>query len=134
MSVDSLIDRLDGDPGYIRFLLVERPYIRSALLARGVCMDEEARTLAYPSTIGNALHNDLIEIEQWLDSLAPRDRRLILDWAEGQSSRPSFGGSQMGRINRLVKAYINERSAGRSRPSRGGHERGAAHPEERLDG
>jgi hypothetical protein len=108
VSVDSIIDRVGGDPGYIRFLLVERPYIRSALTARGVFLDEEARTLAYPSTIGNSLHNDIIAIESWLETLSPQDQKLIDDWASRQTAKPVFGGTQMGRIYRLIEAFIHE--------------------------
>lgn len=109
MSVDSIIDSLGGDPGYIKFLLAERPYIRSALMARGVCFDEEARTLAYPTSIGNSLHNDLIEIERWLTTLSPQDKDLLNGWASGSTARPAFGGTQLGRINRLIEAFIHER-------------------------
>lgn len=114
MSVDSIIDQVGGSPGYIRFLLAERVYIRSALDARGVCLDEEARTLMYPTSIGNSLHNDLIEIERWIETLSSHDRRLLDGWAERLPIKPVYAGTQMGRINRLVEAYINERETTRA--------------------
>lgn len=85
MSVDSLVNELDGDPLYVRYLLAELPYIRSALYARGVCLDEEARISQHSSSIGNALHLDVIELESWFHGLSPSDQNLLLDWVENKS-------------------------------------------------
>lgn len=85
MSIDSLVSELDGDPLYVRYLLGELPYIKSALFARGVCLDEEARTEQHSSSIGNALHLDVIELESWFGGLAPQDQELLVDWVVYQS-------------------------------------------------
>ncbi len=112
MSVDSLIDKLCGDPEYVKFLLVERPRIRSAIEARPPLPDEESRVEAFSTTIGNPLHNELIELEQWLDSLAPQDRDLLLDWAE-KAGRQSVGSKRIGRRQggsraaKLIKQYAD---------------------------
>lgn len=80
MSIDSIIDSIEGDPRYIRFLLLNQPYIRSSLLARGVCLDEEYLTMRFSDSIGNALHLDMIEVETWLSGLDPQSQRLIAQW------------------------------------------------------
>lgn len=92
MSIDSLVAQLDGDPLYVRYLLGELPYIKSALYARGVCLDEEARTLQHSASIGNALHLDVIELESWFSGLAPQDQEILTDWVINQSpSRQPYG-------------------------------------------
>lgn len=80
MSIDALVAELDGDPLYVRYLLGEMPYIKSALYARGVCLDEESRATQHSSTIGNALHLDIIELESWFKGLAPQDQELLIQW------------------------------------------------------
>lgn len=80
MSIDSLVAELDGDPMYVKYLLGELPYIKSALYARGVCLDEEARASQHSATIGNALHLDIIELESWFSGLSPQDQELLIQW------------------------------------------------------
>lgn len=104
-DIDYVIDSITGDPDYIKFLLVERPYIRSALEAKGFEFDPVARTLAYSSGIGNALHNDVIELEIWLNGLSPQDRNLLLRWAESAGDRVSLGVASMRRIRGLISQY-----------------------------
>lgn len=119
MSVDSVVDAVGGDPGYIRFLIAERHAIRSALEARSAPLDPDTRTLAYPSSIGNSLHLDLIEVERWLATLPSPDRRLLDDWAHRQTTRPAYGGSKLGRINRLIEAYVNAEETSQAAPRLG---------------
>lgn len=115
MSVDTLVESLGGDPGYVRFLLVERPYIRSAMTRMNAILDAEARSLSYSTVVGNALHNDLIELESWLRTLSPRDRNLLLRWAEGEEIRPVFGRARTAstqgsrRVRRLLQQYEESR-------------------------
>jgi hypothetical protein len=109
MSVDAIINRVSGDPSYIEFLLVERHNIRSALEAKGMCFDEEW-TQAYPSTIGNALHCDLIELEMWLDELSVQDRAIVELWADGQLERPTYGQAKIRRARSLLRRFA-ERNA-----------------------
>lgn len=103
MNVESLIDSLKGDPAYVKFLLVERPYIRSALLARGAFLSSEDRVDAFPSSVGNPFHNDIIELEMWLSSLSPQDRSLLISWAAQEDASPTFGWASIRRVNALVK-------------------------------
>lgn len=108
MSDERLLDDLKGDPGYIRFLLVERSRIRSALLAPSMVFGAEAKTLAYSGSIGNALHNDIIELDSWLATLSPQDQELLLSWADNEEVRPAYGtahfqGSR--RARKLLKTY-----------------------------
>lgn len=108
-NVENLVYQIAGDPDYIRFLLVERPYIRSALLARGQIYDQEQRNESYSSVIGNNLHNDIIELEAWLDTLRPQDRQMLLAWAERAEGKPYFGRAYMRRVHTLVNDYAGER-------------------------
>jgi hypothetical protein len=109
VNVEDLVFKIAGDPDYIRFLLVERPYIRSALLARGQIYDQEQRNESYSSVIGNNLHNDIIELEQWLDTLRPSDRRMLEEWAERAEGKPYFGRAYMRRVHALVNKYAEDR-------------------------
>lgn len=84
MGVDYLIDRLRGDPLYIKYLLVEYPYVRAALEAHGAAASDEDKVEAYSSSIGNALHNDIIELDQWLSTLDPNDVKALFKWANGR--------------------------------------------------
>lgn len=111
MSVDSLVETLRGDPLYVKYLLVELPYIRSALLARGVCLDDEYLSSSYSSSIGNSMHLDIIDLTAWLDSLSPQDREALVSWALNEAPRrPSFSHARMSykrikRARELVNAY-----------------------------
>lgn len=107
-NVENLVYKIAGDPDYIRFLLVERPYIRSALLARGQIYDQEVRNESYSSVIGNNLHNDIIELEAWLDTLRPQDRQMLEAWAERAEGKPYFGRAYMRRVHTLVNKYAEE--------------------------
>lgn len=101
-GIERLIDGLRGDPAYVKFLLIERPYIRSALMPRSPFLSSEDRVDAYPTTIGNPLHNDIIELEMWLNSLSPQDRSLLLSWASREDRAPSFGWASIRRVNALL--------------------------------
>jgi len=107
MSVDTLVDRLGGDPGYVKFLLVERLRIRSALEARAVPTNEESRVEAFPTSVGNSLHNDIIDLESWLASLPIQDQRLLLAWA-ADGGRQVYGRMRIGRgfRGKRVKSLI----------------------------
>lgn len=78
-------------------------------------LDVEARTLAYSTVVGNALHNDLIELESWLSTLSQQDRSLLLSWAEGEGVRPVFGRARTAnaqgsrRVRRLLQQYEESR-------------------------
>lgn len=103
MGAESVIDRVDGTSGYVRFLLAEAPYIRSALYARGYSFDETYRVNAYPSYVGSDFHLDLLHVEQWFDTLSVNDQRLIEDWVDNTEVRPVYGKAEMRHINTLLK-------------------------------
>jgi hypothetical protein len=116
MSVEHLVESLRGDPLYVKFLLVELPYIRSALEARGVCLDDEYRASAYSTSVGNALHLDILDLSEWLFSLSPQDRKLLVDWAANDAPRrPAFSRARVSykriqRANHLIVRYAKEQA------------------------
>lgn len=110
-GISNLIERLAGNPDYIKFLLVERPYIRSAMLSRSPLIDSEDRVSSYSVSLGNALHNDLIELDLWLDTLSPQDRALLADWAEREEGKQVYGVAKMRRVGKLLKKYGDQRGA-----------------------
>jgi hypothetical protein len=110
-NVDFLLDRLSGDPAYIRFLIAERPYIRAALEARGYNYSAESRTESYPASIGNALHLDLLMLEDWLKTLSPQDRKLLQEWSETVMSAPAFSYPKIGRVRHLVREFARATQA-----------------------
>lgn len=78
---------------YLRRLLIERPYIRAALVNPGgsVILTGVAATTETPSTyssvVGNDFHLDLLEAEKVIAEL-PADQRVALTaWADGLSSK-----------------------------------------------
>jgi hypothetical protein len=107
-EVDRLIDRARGDPNYVAFLLIERPYIRSALLARGTPLDTVDRTLTFPVTIGNAFHDDLIELELWMSSLSPNDRELLERWSMREDVSPAYGRAYVRRVKSLLRDHARQ--------------------------
>lgn len=107
-TVDTLVFRIAGEPDYIRFLLVERPYIRSALDTAPQVYDQDDRVDMYSSSVGNALHNDIIELEEWLDTLAPQDREMLLAWGERAEGKPYFGRAFMRRVRKIVNEHAEE--------------------------
>jgi hypothetical protein len=113
-GIDSVIDRVQGDKDYIKFLLVEAPYIRSALYARGMQFDPEYATTAYPTTIGNALHCDLIELEAWLSTQTRADVQLLLAWASHspRSSRTAFSKPKIRRAKGIAERAAEHLEAG----------------------
>jgi hypothetical protein len=124
MTVDTLVDTLGGDPQYVKFLLVERPYIKAALVRMTAVIDEEARLLAYPSSVGNALHNDIIELETWLACLSKQDREVLEEWA-AHAGRQVYGSARMGktrkskRVMQLIKEFGEHQNAHDPQPPAG---------------
>jgi hypothetical protein len=110
MSVENLVASLGGDPNYVKFLLVERPRIRSAMDAMPMPLDEEDRVDAFSTALGNSLHHDLIDLETWLCTLTDSDRCLLQDWAEN-AGRQVFGSARLmkskkgQRVIQLVNEY-----------------------------
>lgn len=112
MSIDSIVEELDGDPLYVRYLLGELPYIRSALYARGVCLDEEDRNNQHSPSIGNALHNDIIELEAWFRGLTPQDQAILTDWIVNESPNRQPYGARILKTKRgqRIRALTEEAS------------------------
>lgn len=102
-AIDSLVDKIGGDANYVRFLLAERPAILSALLAPAQKYNAEDKTLGYPTTVGSSLHNDIIELDQWMATLSKQDRYLLRNWALHSDIRPVFGRAQIRRVQKLIE-------------------------------
>lgn len=107
--VDYIVNRLDSDPNYIKYLLVVRPYVMSALTYPPHPYDEEARLEMYSSAIGSPLHCDVIELNTWLETLSAEDNRLLFSWAEKQGAKPAFGAARIRRVERLVGDWNKRR-------------------------
>jgi hypothetical protein len=107
--VDYIVNRLDSDPNYIKYLLVVRPYVMSALTYPPHPYDEEARLEMYSSAIGSPLHCDVIELNTWLETLSQEDNRLLFSWAEKQGAKPAFGAARIRRVDRLVADWNKRR-------------------------
>jgi len=107
-SIDGLVFRIAGEPDYIKFLLVERPYIRAAVECPPQVYDQDDRVDMYSSMVGNALHNDIIELEEWLDTLSPQDRAMVLAWCERAEGKPYFGRAFMRRVRKIVNEHAEE--------------------------
>lgn len=105
LRIESIVFSLDGDIDYIKFLIAEQPYIRSAMLATSPPSDPEEWTGRYPTTIGNALHCDLIELEAWLETLAPIDRQILTEWANRQKAKPYFAAAKIRRVKHLIGKF-----------------------------
>lgn len=105
IRIESIVFSLDGDIDYIKFLIAEQPYIRSAMLATSPPSDPEEWTGRYPTTIGNALHCDLIELEAWLETLAPIDRQILTEWANRQKAKPYFAAAKIRRVKHLIGKF-----------------------------
>lgn len=118
MSIDSIVASIEGDPRYVRFLLLQQPYIRSALYARGVSLDEEYLTTRFSGEIGNSFHLDLIEVEVWLSEIDATSRRRIVEWVLGEPSphrdysRSSVRRHRAGAAAKRVAADLSERLSG----------------------
>lgn len=104
MSVENVLADVGNDAAYVKFLIAERPYIRSALEARGVCLDEEYNAASYSSSIGSSLHCDLVEVEAWLSTLSPMEREIVTNWAE-QTNKPIRWPSRLSKVSRILKRY-----------------------------
>ena len=107
--VDYIVNQLDSDPNYIKYLLVVRPYVISALTYPPHPYDEEARLEMHSSAIGNPLHCDIIELNTWLGTLSTEDKRLLFSWAEKQGAKPAFGAARIRRVESLVKDWKKRR-------------------------
>jgi hypothetical protein len=105
IRIESIVFSLDGDIDYIKFLIAEQPYIRSAMLANSPPSDPEEWTGRYPTTIGNALHCDLIELEAWLETLSPIDRQILTEWANRQKAKPYFAAAKIRRVKHLIGKF-----------------------------
>jgi hypothetical protein len=105
LRIESIVFSLDGDIDYIKFLIAEQPYIRSAMLATSPPSDPEEWTGRYPTTIGNALHCDLIELEAWLGTLQPTDRQILTEWANRQKAKPYFAAAKIRRVKHLIGKF-----------------------------
>ncbi len=105
IRIESIVFSLDGDIDYIKFLIAEQPYIRSAMLATSPPSDPEEWTGRYPTTIGNALHCDLIELEAWLETLSPIDREILTEWANRQKAKPYFAAAKIRRVKHLIGKF-----------------------------
>jgi hypothetical protein len=107
--IDSIVYSLDGDIDYIKFLIAEQPYIRSAMEAISPPSDPEEWTGRYPTTIGNALHCDLIELEAWLETIQPSDRVILSEWANRQRAKPYFAAAKIRRVKHLIGKFPQAR-------------------------
>lgn len=107
--IDYIVYRLDGNPEYIKYLLAQRPYIRSAITYPPKPMDDESRADLYSSSIGGAIHCDIIELDIWLETLSHEDRSLLFSWAEKQGRKPAFGAARIRRVEVLVKQWRSRR-------------------------
>lgn len=105
MSMESVLNEVGNDEAYVKFIIAERPYIKSALEARGVCFDEEYNAGSYPSSIGSSLHCDLIEVEAWLATLSPQERETITSWAESTPEKPIRWPSRLRKVSRILRSY-----------------------------
>jgi hypothetical protein len=105
IRIESIVFSLDGDIDYIKFLIAEQPYIRSAMLATSPPSDPEEWTGRYPTTIGNALHCDLIELEAWLETLSQIDREILTEWANRQKAKPYFAAAKIRRVKHLIGKF-----------------------------
>ena len=105
MSLEAVLAEVGDDDAYVKFLIAEGPYIRSALDARGVCFDEEYNSYKYPSSIGSSLHCDLIEVEAYLATLSPHDREVILGWARALPDKPIRWPSRLAKVSRILGGF-----------------------------
>jgi hypothetical protein len=79
---------------YLRRLIAERDYIRSALtnhggsiITRGVSLDLEGQD-QYTSQIGNDYHLDLVNAEEIIvDDMSTEQRDTLMQWAQGIDER-----------------------------------------------
>jgi hypothetical protein len=115
LRIDSIVYSLDGDIDYLKFLIAEQPYIRSAMLATSPPTDPEEWTGRYPTTIGNALHCDLIELEAWMETLAPNDRYILTEWANRQKAKPYFAAAKIRRVKHLIGKFPQARRGRKNR-------------------
>lgn len=109
-EIDKIIYRISGDPSYIEFLIVEHDHIKSALEAKGPSLDVEYLQ-DYPSTIGSALHCDIIELDLWLGELSPNDRELLQRYVIMQDHIPAFGRANIRHCKRLMKGFAERNAA-----------------------
>jgi hypothetical protein len=107
--VDYIVNRIDSDPNYVKYLLVVRPYVMSSLTYPPHPYDEESRVEMYSSAIGSSLHCDIIELNTWLETLSQEDKRLLFSWAEKQGAKPAFGAARIRRVDRLVLNWKKRR-------------------------
>jgi len=107
--VDYIVNQLDSDPNYIKYLLLVRPYVLSALTYPPHPYEEESRLEMYSSAIGSPLHCDIIELNTWLETLSQEDNRLLFSWAEKQGAKPAFGAARIRRVDRLVADWNKRR-------------------------
>lgn len=107
--IDSIVYSLSGDIDYIKFLIAEQPYIRSAMEAISPPSDPEEWTGRYPTTIGNALHCDLIELEAWLETIQTSDRIILTEWANRQRAKPYFAAAKIRRVKHLIGKFPQAR-------------------------
>jgi hypothetical protein len=108
MSLEAVLREVGNDDAYVKFLIAEKDYIRSALDARGVCFDEEYNASAYPSSIGSSIHCDLIEVEAWLDSLPAFQQKVVLEWANSLYNRPIRWPSRLAKVARILRERTSE--------------------------
>ena len=78
---------------YMRRLLIERNHIRAALenpggsvILMGVAATVE-QTTSFSSVVGNDYHLDLIELEGVISRLPADQRRALMAWADGLTSK-----------------------------------------------
>lgn len=105
---DGIINKIRGNPDYVKFLLIEYPRIRSALDVQALTLDEEERIARHPTSVGSALHLDLIELDEWLASLSPQDRIYIKRWISRQERAPVVG-------TRFIASYRDHSKANDAR-------------------
>lgn len=105
IMIDSIIYTLDGNIDYIKFLIAEQPYIRSAMEATSPPVDPDEAVGRYPTSVGSALHCDLIELESWFKDLSPSDRGILSEWASRTRVKPYFAAAKIRRVNHLIGKF-----------------------------
>jgi hypothetical protein len=113
IKIDSIVYTLDGNMDYIKFLIAEQPYIRSAMEATSPPTDPDEAVGRYPTSVGSALHCDLIELESWFKTLSPFDRGILTEWASRTKVKPYFAAAKIRRVKHLIGKFPQARKQGR---------------------
>lgn len=113
IMIDSIIYTLDGNIDYIKFLIAEQPYIRSAMEATSPPIDPDEAVGRYPTSVGTALHCDLIELETWFSNLSPSDRGILTEWASRTRVKPYFAAAKIRRVSHLIGKFPSARKRSR---------------------